>query len=83
MIPDIRDNGLDDLKSANRFSEQTYLNQDKEFLFVSFCVPFLNINDSNYCFKMIINQHVVPAAKTSASVTKFFLLCFSSLTDEL
>jgi hypothetical protein len=33
LIPDIRDNGLEDSKSTNRFSEQTYLNQQEEFLF--------------------------------------------------
>jgi len=73
MIPDIRDNGLDDLKSANRFSEQTYLNQDKEFLFVSFCVPFSQLKTASYCFKMIITLHVVPAVRTQVNLTALFL----------
>ena len=36
IIQEIRDNDLDDSKSTNRFSEQTYFNQEKEFPFVSF-----------------------------------------------
>ena len=52
------------------------INQEKEFLCVSFCVPFLNINDASYCFKMIITQHVVPAARTHVNLTALFLLCF-------
>ena len=42
--------------------QKKLINQGKEFLFVSFCVPFLHINASSYCFNMIITQHVVPAA---------------------
>ena len=38
------------------------MNQEKEFLFVPIYVPFLHINDASYCLKMIITQHVVPAA---------------------
>ena len=49
------------------------INQEKEFLCVSFCVPFLHKNYASYCFKIIITQHVVPAAGTHISLTALFL----------
>ena len=42
--------------------QKKLIKQEKEFLCVSFCVPFLHTNNASYCFKMIITQHVVPAA---------------------
>ena len=56
--------------------QKKLINQEKEFLFVSFCVPFLHINDASYCFKMIITQHVVPAARTQVNLTALFLCDF-------
>jgi hypothetical protein len=49
------------------------INQEKEFLCVSFCVPFLHKNYASYCFKIIITQHVVPAAGTHINLTALFL----------
>ncbi|NCV50676.1 MAG: hypothetical protein EBW46_13480 [Rhodobacterales bacterium] len=49
-LPDIRDNRLDYSKYTNRFSEQIYFNQEKEFLIASFCVPFSQIKTASYCF---------------------------------
>ena len=56
--------------------QKKLINQEKEFLCVSFCVPFLHKNYASYCFKIIITQHVVPAARTHVNLTALFLLCF-------
>ena len=48
------------------------INQEKEFLCVSFCVPFLHTKNASYCFKMIITQHVVPAARSYVNLTALF-----------
>ena len=38
------------LKLTNRFSERTDLTREKEFRFVSFCVPFSPIKNASHCF---------------------------------
>ena len=53
--------------------QKKLIKQEKEFLCVSFCVPFLHTNDTSYCFKMIITQHVVPAARSDVNLTTLFL----------
>ena len=50
LLPDVRYNGLEVSEPTSHFSEQTYLNQEKELLFVTFCVPFSPIKTASYCF---------------------------------
>ncbi len=51
LLPDVRYNGLEVSEPTSHFSEQTYLNQEKELLFVTFCVPFSPIKLQVIVFK--------------------------------